>query len=50
MNKMPKFVIFDTQFWIVVARGDDADELLSVYYSKGYHIARTKPIGEREEW
>ena len=50
MNNMPKFVIFDTQYWIVVARGDDADKLLSMYHGKDYQIAKTKPLDEREEW
>lgn len=50
MNKMPKFVMFNTRTWDVVARGDDEKELLSMYHGKNYQIARTKPLGEREEW
>lgn len=47
---MPKFVIFNTRTWKVVATGDDAGELLSAYHGKNYQIAKTKPLGEREEW
>lgn len=50
MNNMPKFVIFNTQSWVVVARGDDEKALLNIYHGKNYQIAKTKPIGEREEW
>lgn len=44
MTNMPKFVIFNTKEWIVVARGDDANELLSMYHGKNYQIAKTNPL------
>lgn len=47
---MPKFVMFNTRTWDVVARGDDANELLSIYHGKNYQIAKTKSLGDREEW
>ena len=50
MNNMPKFVIFNNQTWEVAARGDDEKVLLSMYHGKNYQIAKTNPLGEREEW
>ena len=50
MNNMPKFVIYNNKTWKAVATGDDANELLSMYHGKNYKIAKTKPLGERDEW
>ncbi len=47
---MPRYIVFNSKTWAVVAKGDNLNVLLSLYHGKNYQIAETKPLGWREEW